>query len=106
VTAPDLLWLTGITGHPTTEGEIYCAAVMDACSRPIIGWSIDRKQDTDLVVSALVMAVTRRGPAVNSTIPHSYHGTQHGLRYGHRGFLPGRVLGSAPCRLYITCIAF
>ena len=77
VTAPDRLWLTDITEHPTAEGKIYCAAVMDAYSRRIIGWSIDKRQDTDLVVSALAMAVTRRQPDGNSTILHSDHGTQY-----------------------------
>ena len=33
----DRLWLTDITEHPTTEGKVYCAAVMDACSGRIIG---------------------------------------------------------------------
>jgi putative transposase len=77
VIAPDLLWLTDITEHPTAEGKIYCAAVMDAYSRRVIGWSIDKRQDTDLVVSALAMAVTRRGPGSNSTVLHSDHGTQY-----------------------------
>jgi putative transposase len=34
VDAPNLLWLTDITEHPTEEGKLYCAAVMDAYGRP------------------------------------------------------------------------
>jgi putative transposase len=75
--APDRLWLTDITEHPAADGKLYCAAVMDAYSRRIIGWSIDRRQDTDLVISALAMAVTRRQPGGDSTILHSGHGTQY-----------------------------
>jgi putative transposase len=30
VEAADRLWLTDITEHPTKEGKLYCAAVMDA----------------------------------------------------------------------------
>jgi putative transposase len=26
----DALWLTDITEHPTLEGKVYCAAVMDS----------------------------------------------------------------------------
>jgi putative transposase len=48
----DRLWLTDITGHPTAAGTLYCAAVMDACSRRIIGWSIDARQQTSLVIDA------------------------------------------------------
>lgn len=77
VDALDRLWLTDITEHPTAEGKLYCAAVMDACSRRIIGWSIDTSQKTGLVVDALGMAILRRRPAVRDTILHSDHGTQY-----------------------------
>ncbi|HEV7829142.1 MAG TPA: IS3 family transposase [Pseudonocardiaceae bacterium] len=33
VTEPNRLWVTDITEHPTREGTLYCAAVMDAYSR-------------------------------------------------------------------------
>jgi len=77
VEEPDRLWLTDITEHPAADGKMYCAAVMDAYSRRIIGWSIDKRQDTDLVIGALAMAVTRRQPGGDSTILHSDHGTQY-----------------------------
>ena len=77
VDAPDVLWLTDITEHPTAEGKLYCAAVMDAFPRKIIGWSMGARQDTDLVINALAMAVTRRQPDTDSTILHSDHGTQY-----------------------------
>lgn len=41
------LWVTDITEHPTREGKIYCAAVLDACPRKIIGWAIDSTQDSE-----------------------------------------------------------
>jgi putative transposase len=77
VAAPDRLWLTDITEHPTNDGKLYCAVVMDAYSRRIISWSIDARQDSDLVVNALAMAVTRHNPADRSTILHSDHGTRY-----------------------------
>ncbi|GEM_PF-3986588 len=76
VDAPDALWLTDITGHPTAEGKLYCAAVMGAFGWKIIGWSMGARQDTDLVISALAVAVARRQPGGNSTILHSDHGAQ------------------------------
>ena len=33
VDAPDVLWLTDITEHPTQEGKIYCAAASTAAHR-------------------------------------------------------------------------
>jgi putative transposase len=77
VDALDRLWLTDITEHPTAGGKVYCAAVMDACSRRIIGWSIDSRQETGLVADALGMAILRRRPPGESTILHSDHGTQY-----------------------------
>jgi putative transposase len=73
----DRLWLTDITEHPTAEGKVYCAAVMDACSRRIIGWSIDVSQKSELVIDAIGMAILRRRPEASKTILHSDHGTQY-----------------------------
>jgi putative transposase len=80
VDAPDRLWLTDITEHPTAEGKVYCCAVMDAYSRRIIGWSIAHHMRTELVLDALGMAILRRragrADADGGTILHSDHGTQ------------------------------
>lgn len=40
-TEPNRLWLTDITEHRTREGKVYCAVVLDAFSRRVVGWSID-----------------------------------------------------------------
>jgi putative transposase len=76
VDGPDELWCTDITEHPTTEGKVYCAAVLDTYSRRIVGWSIDDNMRTTLVVDALGMAITRRNPEPHSAILHSDHGSQ------------------------------
>jgi putative transposase len=75
--APDPLWVTDITEHPTREGKVYCAVVLDACSRRGVGWSIDAAPTAALVTSALGMAIDARRPA-GSTIIHSDQGTQYG----------------------------
>jgi putative transposase len=77
VDRPDRLWITDITEHPTAEGKVYCAAVMDAYSRQIIGWSIAEHMRTELVTDALGMAVLRRRPESGSTVLHSDHGAQY-----------------------------
>jgi putative transposase len=77
VDEPDRLWITDITEHPTEEGKVYCAAVMDAHSRLIIGWSIDHHMRTELVTDALGMAILRRKPENDTTILHSDHGSQY-----------------------------
>ena len=81
VTEPNRLWVTDITEHPTEEGKVYCAAVLDAFSRRIVGWSIADHMRTELVTDALGMAILRRYPsekdAENPTIMHSDHGSQY-----------------------------
>ena len=72
---PDALWLTDITEHATSEGKVYCCAVLDLFSRRIVGWAIDRRCESALVNDALAMARDSRTPG-SSTIIHSDHGAQ------------------------------
>ena len=73
--APDQLWMTDITEHPTGEGKIYCCVVLDAFSRRVVGWAIDSTQTTVLVTNALGMATRRRDPA-EGLVLHSDRGVQ------------------------------
>jgi transposase InsO family protein len=73
----DQLWVTDITEHPTREGKVYCAVVLDVCSRRVVGWSIDSSPTAALVTNALGMAIDTRRPAAG-TIIHSDHGAQFG----------------------------
>ena len=74
-TEPNRLWLTDITEHPTREGKVYCAVVLDAFSRRVVGWSIDSSQTANLVVNALGMAIENR--QAEGVVIHSDHGTQY-----------------------------
>jgi len=73
--SPDRLWCMDVTEHPTGEGKIYLAVVLDAFSRRIVGWSIADHMRAELVVDALQMAVWRRQPPARQTIAHSDHGS-------------------------------
>jgi transposase InsO family protein len=48
---PNQLWVTDITEHPTQEGKVYCAVVLDAYSRRVVGWSIDATPTAALVTA-------------------------------------------------------
>ena len=74
---PDQLWVTDITEHPTREGKVYCAVVLDVFSRKVVGWSIDAAPTAALVTNALGMAIGARRPA-GPTVIHSDQGTQYG----------------------------
>lgn len=73
---PDELWVTDITEHATREGKVYCAVVLDAYSRRVVGWSIDSCPTASLVTNALGMAIEKRRPAPGGTVVHSDQGTQ------------------------------
>jgi putative transposase len=93
VDGPDEVWCIDITEHPTLEGKVYCAAVIDVYSRRVVGWSIDDNMRTVLVVDALGMAISRRRPERYSAILHSDHGSQFtswafGKRLTDAGIVP------------------
>lgn len=70
------LWVTDITEHRTREGKVYCAVVLDAWSRRVVGWSIDSSPNAALVTNALGMAIEQRQPTAGTTVIHSDQGTQ------------------------------
>jgi transposase InsO family protein len=73
--APDVLWVADITYLRTWEGWVYLAAVQDAYSRRIVGWSMADHMRKELVIDALEMAVNRRRPAPG-LVHHSDQGSQ------------------------------
>ncbi|BCW62813.1 transposase [Arthrobacter sp. StoSoilB22] len=72
--APNELWLTDITEHPTAEGKLYLCAVKDVYSGRIVGYSMDSRMKSSLAVAALENAVRARKPA--GTVVHSDRGSQ------------------------------
>ncbi len=91
---PDRLWVTDITQHPTREGWVYAAVVVDAYSRRVVGLSIADHLKAELVIDALEVARWRRKPDPGQTILHSDRGTQYtSWAFGHRLRQAG-ILGS------------
>ena len=72
---PNQLWVTDITEHPTREGKVFCAVVLDAFSRRVVGWSISHSPDATQATNALGMAIEQRDARRGETISHSDHGT-------------------------------
>lgn len=75
VDAPDTVWVTDITYIRTLEGFAYLAVVIDLYSRRVVGWAMQSRQTTDVVLQALLMAVWRRKPK-NRVLIHSDQGSQ------------------------------
>ena len=72
---PNVLWVADITYIRTGEGWLYLAAVQDAYSRQIVGWSMATHMRATLVVDGLKMALARRRPGPG-LIHHSDQGSQ------------------------------
>jgi transposase InsO family protein len=73
--APDLVWLTDITEHPTAEGKLYCCSLKDCFSNRIVGYAIGDRMTADLTVAALRSAIARRQPH-GTVIVHADRGGQ------------------------------
>lgn len=73
----DKVWTSDITYLATDEGWLYLCAVRDGCSRRVLGWAVEDHMRTDLVESALSMAVTMRSALPDQVIFHADRGTQY-----------------------------
>jgi putative transposase len=73
---PDLVWVADITYIRIESGFCYLAAVLDACSRKVVGYAISRHIDSPLTLAALKAAVNNRKPALGC-IHHSDRGVQY-----------------------------
>ena len=73
---PNQVWVSDITYIATAEGWLYLAAVMDLCSRKIVGWATADHLKTSLVQQALNRALTHRRPPTG-LLHHSDRGSQY-----------------------------
>jgi transposase InsO family protein len=74
--APNRKWCCDITYVPTDEGFLYLAAVIDLCSRKIVGWSMADHLRSELCLDALSMALMQRRPE-QGLLHHSDRGVQY-----------------------------
>ena len=72
---PDQVWATDATCILTAQGWLYLVAVLDVCSRRVVGWAMHQILDARLVIAALPMALSQRHPA-KGLIVHSDRGAQ------------------------------
>jgi len=73
---PGSVWVADITCIPLAGGFVYLAAVMDLCSRCIVGWALDDRLHVTLVDRALRVAVARHPPPAG-LVHHSDRGVQY-----------------------------
>jgi putative transposase len=70
------LWVADITYIRLELEFVYLAVILDAYSRRVIGWALDRTLEDELTMGALRMALNRRSPA-----PGLVHHSDRGVQY-------------------------
>ena len=75
VRRPNQVWATDATGVLTGQGWLYLVAVLDLCSRRVVGWAMGPILDAPLTIAALRMALRQRQPE-RTLIVHSDRGSQ------------------------------
>ena len=70
------VWVSDLTYIPTKSGWLYLVVIIDLYSRKVVGWSMDVEMTTDVFLSALQMALGRRGE-VSGLTHHSDRGSQY-----------------------------
>ena len=113
LTGINQLWVADITYIRLREEFVYLAVVMDAFSRRVIGWALDRTLQTRLPLAALQMAITNRQPPPG-LVHHSDRGGQYacpeymGVLLAH-GIVPsmsraGRPYDNAACESFMKTL--
>jgi transposase InsO family protein len=72
----DQLWVADITYIRLESEFVYLAVVIDAFSRRVIGWALERTVEDDLTLAALRRALELRQPAPG-LVHHSDRGSQY-----------------------------
>jgi len=72
----DQLWMADITYIRLETEFVYLAVVIDAFSRRVIGWALDRTVEDELTLAALRMALELRQPPTG-WVHHSDRGSQY-----------------------------
>jgi len=76
LTGVDQLWVADITYIRLQEEFVFLAVILDAYSRRVIGWELDRTLEDELTLAALRMALTRR-IVQPGLVHHSDRGSQY-----------------------------
>ena len=107
LTSTDQLWVADITYIRLRDEFVFLAVILDACSRRVIGWALDRTLEDDLTLGALRMALARR-VVESGLVHHSDRGSQYAStdytdllkgRHHHQHVTQGQPLGQRGLRI-------
>jgi len=76
LTATNQLWRADITYIRLRDEFVFLAVILDAYSRRVVGWALDRTMEDELTLTALGMALSRRAVQAG-LVHHSDRGSQY-----------------------------
>jgi transposase InsO family protein len=113
LTGINQLWVADITYLRLQREFVYLAVVLDACSRKVLGWELDRRLTARLPRRALEQAIASRQPAPG-LVHHSDRGVQYASQeyvavLNHHGILPsmsrpGNPYDNAQCESFLKTL--
>ena len=110
---PNQLWIADITYIRLKTEFVYLAVILDAFSRKVVGWSLDRCLQAKLSLDALRKAIANRQP-----LPGLVHHSDRGVQYACRHYIqmlrshriipsmsrPGNPYDNASCESFIKTL--
>jgi putative transposase len=91
--SPNRVWVADITYIRLSTGFCYLAAILDACSRKVVGYAISTQITTQLTLAALEAAVRTRSPPPGC-VHHSDRGAQYANELYRAALARHGLLGS------------
>ena len=82
IQGPDELWIADITYLRLRREFVYLAVVLDAWSRKVVGWALERHLQASLCKAALERAIETRHPA-----PGLVHHSDRGVQYASAEYI-------------------
>jgi putative transposase len=86
LTAINQLWRADITYIRLRDEFVFLAVILDAYSRRVIGWALDRTMEDELTLAALRMALSRRSIPRNGAEPGLVHHSDRGSQYASNDY--------------------
>lgn len=113
VRGPNQVWIADITYIRLTGEFVYLAVVLDAFSRKVVGWSLDRTLQSRLPLNALEKAIVNRQPP-----PGLVHHSDRGIQYACEDYIqvlrdhqmipsmsrPGNPYDNASCESFMKTL--
>ena len=82
LTGVNQLWVADLTYIRLKAEFVYLAVLLDACSRKVVGWALERTLASRLAIDALEQAIAQRQPP-----PGLVHHSDRGVQYASRDYV-------------------